>query len=92
MKKPIDPIDAAAADAFFEAMAVVSAARLYMYLHPAPAARVCFCLWPTLELCNGLGEVECLGCGGDHCVCQCGGRRPCEGCDECTHLQPDPES
>jgi hypothetical protein len=45
----------------------------------------CYCLWPHPdEECNGLGTVECDGCGGDRCICQCGGRYPCEGCEACA--------
>jgi hypothetical protein len=34
-------------------------------------------------LCNGLGVQHCEGCGGDLCVCVCGGQRACPGCDAC---------
>lgn len=49
--------------------------------------RACMCNWPSS--CNGLGGLLCEdaggGCGGDLCVCDCGGERVCPGCDECEH-------
>lgn len=44
----------------------------------------CICEWP--EGCAGVGVRYCRGCGGDQCVCRCGGELPCDmfdGCDEC---------
>ncbi len=45
----------------------------------------CICDWP--ETCGGLGALVCGGCGGDLCVCPCGGEANCPGFDEC----PDAE-
>lgn len=52
--------------------------------------RKCVCDWPPprkvgeyVERCNGAGVIACEGCGGDQCVCVCGGTRDCEGCDAC---------
>jgi hypothetical protein len=33
--------------------------------------------------CDGSGTIECDGCGGDHCVCACGGASACPGCPAC---------
>lgn len=33
--------------------------------------------------CGGLGTLHCTGCGGDLCICTCGGETECDGCDEC---------
>lgn len=41
----------------------------------------CMCVWESG--CNGLGMVQCRGCGGDLCICLCGGERDCDGCDAC---------
>lgn len=41
----------------------------------------CICEWP--DGCGGTGALDCEGCGGDICVCKCGGYLPCGGCDEC---------
>ena len=44
----------------------------------------CICEWP-LD-CGGLGSLQCLGCGGDICICaSCygGGERECDGCEYC---------
>ena len=43
----------------------------------------CGCEFP--DSCSGLGTLECLGCGGDICVCICGGELPCPGCDACLY-------
>lgn len=43
----------------------------------------CMCEWP--DGCGGLGTLICDGCGGDTCVCQCGGEMECPGCDECPN-------
>jgi hypothetical protein len=40
------------------------------------------CVWQSG--CNGVGLVHCQGCGGDQCICVCGGERECEGCDACA--------
>jgi hypothetical protein len=46
----------------------------------------CVCEYPAS--CGGLGVVSCDGCGGDQCVCRCGGELgECPGCDDC----PDEE-
>lgn len=42
---------------------------------------MCLCTFPTD--CAGTGLLICEGCGGDQCVCRCGGERPCQGCDWC---------
>lgn len=36
------------------------------------------------ETCGGLGVLICDGCGGDTCVCHCGGEAECPGCPECN--------
>ena len=41
----------------------------------------CICEFPSG--CDGLGVLICDGCGGDLCVCTCGGERECPGCEEC---------
>jgi hypothetical protein len=33
--------------------------------------------------CSGTGTEHCVGCGGDQCVCRCGGERECHGCELC---------
>lgn len=33
--------------------------------------------------CGGLTVVYCSGCGGDQCVCPCGGESECFGCSDC---------
>lgn len=57
----------------------------------------CVCDWPkparptrvdalvdALDfLCSGTGVQYCKGCGGDLCICVCGGERECPGCDAC---------
>ena len=43
----------------------------------------CICDWPSG--CGGLGVLECDGCGGDTCVCTCGGESECYGCAECNY-------
>ena len=40
----------------------------------------CCCEFP--DTCGGFGAVFCDGCGGDLCVCPCGGSRDCE-CEMC---------
>lgn len=41
----------------------------------------CMCEFP--RTCGGLGTLMCDGCGGDLCVCVCGGDCECPGCAEC---------
>lgn len=41
----------------------------------------CMCEWDPG--CSGTGTVYCRGCGGDQCVCVCGGEMDCEGCELC---------
>ena len=48
----------------------------------------CMCEWD--DACGGLGTLYCLGCGGDPCVCTCGGERECDGCEHCDPLD-DPD-
>ncbi len=42
----------------------------------------CICDWP--DGCGGSGMLMCDGCGGDTCVCTCGGEMDCCGCEECA--------
>lgn len=42
---------------------------------------LCGCEFP--DQCNGSGFLECDGCGGDICVCKCGGMTICPGCEYC---------
>jgi|FLYL01.1.fsa_nt_gi hypothetical protein len=44
-------------------------------------SRSCICEFDTT--CAGNRVRECSGCGGDHCICRCGGEVPCEGCEAC---------
>lgn len=41
----------------------------------------CRCDFPAE--CNGTGVLHCDGCGGDLCVCVCGGEASCNGCEAC---------
>lgn len=41
----------------------------------------CMCDFPAG--CGGLGVLHCAGCGGDLCICTCGGETDCDGCDDC---------
>lgn len=41
----------------------------------------CICEWPAD--CGGSGGLNCQGCGGDLCVCVCGGESECFGCEMC---------
>ena len=43
----------------------------------------CICDFPNG--CGGLGILLCNGCGGDLCVCLCGGEAECFGCEECEY-------
>lgn len=47
----------------------------------------CICEWE--DGCGGTGVIYCAGCGGDQCVCQCGGELPCGGCEECDFFDDD---
>ena len=39
--------------------------------------------------CN-LGRLECFDCGGDLCVCDCGGDGgDCDGCEDCADRWED---
>ena len=42
----------------------------------------CICDFP--DGCGNLGILMCDGCGGDTCVCPCGGELDCHGCPECA--------
>jgi hypothetical protein len=48
---------------------------------------LCMCEWP--DGCGGVGMLYCEGCGGDQCVCTCGGECECFGCDECDYGDGD---
>jgi hypothetical protein len=39
--------------------------------------------------CNGLGTLQCRGCGGDACICICGGETECDGCQWCWMERED---
>lgn len=41
------------------------------------------CLCDFRGGCGGLRVVTCRGCGGDCCVCTCGGESECAGCEDC---------
>jgi hypothetical protein len=41
----------------------------------------CICEFPSR--CGGLGMLYCDGCGGDQCICICGGESECFGCPDC---------
>jgi hypothetical protein len=43
---------------------------------------MCICDFP--KDCAGLGVLFCDGCGGDLCVCRCGGEMDCPGCECCA--------
>jgi hypothetical protein len=43
---------------------------------------MCICHFPAE--CGGLGVLLCMGCGGDQCVCECGGEVECWGCPQCA--------
>lgn len=50
----------------------------------------CMCEYPAS--CGGTGVVTCDGCGGDQCVCRCGGELgQCPGCAECPEEDDDDE-
>ncbi len=42
---------------------------------------MCICIWS--EDCGGTGSLQCEGCGGDQCVCECSGEMECPGCEMC---------
>jgi len=46
----------------------------------------CGCEWP--DTCGGAGQLHCDGCGGDICVCICGGEMACVGCADCESDEP----
>jgi len=46
---------------------------------PTMAECVCEFGWE----CSGLGTIYCDGCGGDQCICRCGGEIECPGCAYC---------
>lgn len=41
----------------------------------------CCCEFP--DVCSGAGVLYCIGCGGDLCICTCGGVAECGGCGNC---------
>jgi hypothetical protein len=45
------------------------------------------CDWD--HACSGSGVIYCQGCGGDICVCTCGGERSCEGCEWCEPIDTE---
>lgn len=47
----------------------------------------CMCDWP--DDCGGSGVLMCDGCGGDTCVCRCGGEEECPGCVLCCDVDFD---
>jgi hypothetical protein len=47
----------------------------------------CMCEWPSDG--GGSGVLYCEGCGGDLCVCECGGEEPCDGCEYCLDTEYD---
>lgn len=47
----------------------------------------CMCEFPNT--CGGTGVLYCDGCGGDQCVCTCGGEGECIGCEECEGTDDD---
>ena len=48
---------------------------------------MCVCDFP--DTCGGMGTLTCEGCGGDQCVCRCGGEYPCGGCEDCEDIDED---
>jgi hypothetical protein len=43
------------------------------------------CMCDFKGTCAGTGILECSPpCGGDQCICLCGGERECPGCDLCA--------
>ena len=43
---------------------------------------MCICDFP--KTCDGMGVLFYEGCGGDICVCRCGGEIECDGCEDCS--------
>lgn len=44
----------------------------------------CMC---STEGCGGTGYAHCSPpCGGEQCICVCGGEGPCPGCEECPPI------
>jgi hypothetical protein len=42
------------------------------------------CMCRFEKECSGTGVLHCAPpCGGDNCICVCGGERECDGCDNC---------
>lgn len=41
------------------------------------------CICDFQRTCCGTGMLLCDTCGGDFCVCPCGGQRECPGCPDC---------
>lgn len=48
---------------------------------PVDVDEDCLRDWPST--CGGTGHLVCDGCGGDFCICTCGGESECFGCPEC---------
>jgi hypothetical protein len=46
----------------------------------------CECDWP--RTCGGSGILKCHTCGGDFCICWCGGEEECWGCADCENDEP----
>lgn len=46
------------------------------------------CTCDFQDRCGGLGVLFCDGCGGDLCICSCGGECDCYGCDDCDGQEP----
>lgn len=44
---------------------------------------------PEFDDDQGYGFFECRGCGGDLCVCICGGEMECMGCGDCREPLAD---
>lgn len=52
------------------------------------------CICEFADECDGSGQVECIGCGGETCVCgSCGGRgeSECPGCENCESCDAEGE-
>jgi hypothetical protein len=51
------------------------------------------CMCDFDDECDGEGTLRCIGCGGDLCVCLCGGDASCDGCEACEpgFITPDEE-
>lgn len=48
----------------------------------------CICVFQ--RTCGGSGVLCCHYCGGDFCICRCGGEVDCYGCVDCE--SPDDEA